>query len=116
MQTQAERRFTKGFSLLSSWTWSHALDGISSSEDFTLEVLPQDFYNLSFEKASASIRCPSSLGNERDLRPAHRTRKRLAERQRRDTRHFRRLVTGHDSQRTDRASGDAEHDRSGSAR
>jgi hypothetical protein len=55
MQIKAERRFTNGFSLLSSWTWSHALDGITSTEDFTLDVVPQDLYNLSLEKASASI-------------------------------------------------------------
>lgn len=55
MQIKAERRFTNGFSLLSSWTWSHALDGLTSSEDFTLDVVPQDSYNLSLEKASASF-------------------------------------------------------------
>jgi hypothetical protein len=55
MQIKAERRFTNGFSLLSSWTWSHAIDGITSSEDFTLDVVPQDSNNLALEKASASI-------------------------------------------------------------
>ncbi len=55
MQIKAERRFTSGFSLLSSWTWSHAIDGLASSEDFSLDVVPQDSYNVSLEKASASF-------------------------------------------------------------
>jgi hypothetical protein len=55
MQIKAERRFTNGFSLLSSWTWSHGIDGIASSDDFILEVVPQDAHNLALEKASANI-------------------------------------------------------------
>lgn len=55
LQAKAERRFTNGVSLLSSWTWSHAIDGIPTNEDFTTTLGTQSSYNYSLEKASSNI-------------------------------------------------------------
>jgi hypothetical protein len=55
LQTKVERRFSNGVSLLSSWTWSHAIDGIPTNEDLTTVLGPQDPNNLSLEKASSAI-------------------------------------------------------------
>ena len=55
LQTKVERRFSGGLALLSSWTWSHAIDGIPAFEDATTVRGPQDSYHLSLEKASSGI-------------------------------------------------------------
>ena len=52
---KAERRFSAGLSLLFSWTWSYAIDGIPTGEDLTTTLGPQDTYNLALENASAAI-------------------------------------------------------------
>ena len=56
MQAKAERRFSNGFSLLSSYTWSHVLDNSVDGEDTgNGAVNPQDPYNTRAEKASSAI-------------------------------------------------------------
>ncbi len=47
LQAQLERRFSKGFTLLAAYTYSHSLDNDNSS--------PQDSHNLSLEKASSAF-------------------------------------------------------------
>lgn len=56
MQLKAERRFNQGFSLLSSYTWSHAIDNSVDGEDSgNGSVTPQDPRNTNAEKASSAI-------------------------------------------------------------
>ena len=56
MQLKAERRFSSGFSLLSSYTWSHTIDNSVDGEDTgNGAVNPQDPRNTNAEKASSSI-------------------------------------------------------------
>jgi hypothetical protein len=47
LQSQLERRYSKGLTLLAAYTWSHALDNDSSSR--------QDAYDLAAEKASSNF-------------------------------------------------------------
>jgi len=53
LQAKAERRFRQGFSLLSSYTWSHGLDNSQDAEDTTVATLPQNQFNTDAEKASS---------------------------------------------------------------
>ncbi|MGE0131550.1 MAG: carboxypeptidase regulatory-like domain-containing protein [Blastocatellales bacterium] len=53
LQAKVERRFRSGFSLLSSYTWSHALDNTQDSEDTTVPTIPQNQFNTDAEKASS---------------------------------------------------------------
>jgi hypothetical protein len=56
MQLKAERRFSNGFSLLSSYTWSHSIDNSVDGEDTgNGSVTPQDPRNTNAEKASSGI-------------------------------------------------------------
>jgi hypothetical protein len=54
LQAKAERRFRNGFSLLSSYTWSHALDNTQDAEDTTVPTIPQNQFNTNAEKASSA--------------------------------------------------------------
>lgn len=54
LQLKAERRFRNGFSLLSSYTWSHGLDNTQDGEDTTNATLPQDQFNTNAEKGNSS--------------------------------------------------------------
>ena len=47
LQSQLERRFSKGVTLLAAYTWAHGLDNDNSSREYA--------YNLSLEKASSSF-------------------------------------------------------------
>ena len=53
LQAKAERRFRHGFSMLSSYTWSHGLDNTQDLEDVTFAVIPQNQFNTNAEKASS---------------------------------------------------------------
>jgi hypothetical protein len=53
LQTKIERRFRSGFSLLSSYTWSHALDNTQDAEDTTIPTIPQNQFNTNAEKAAS---------------------------------------------------------------
>jgi len=53
LQAKAERRFRNGFSLLTSYTWSHALDNSQDLEDITATPLPQNQFDTNAEKASS---------------------------------------------------------------
>ncbi len=53
LQLKLERRFRNGFSLLSSYTWSHALDNTQDTEDTTIATLPQNQFNTNAEKSSS---------------------------------------------------------------
>jgi hypothetical protein len=53
LQMKLERRFRNGFSLLSSYTWSHALDNTQDGEDTTVPTLPQDQFNTNAEKGDS---------------------------------------------------------------
>ncbi len=53
LQAKVERRFRNGFSLLSAYTWSHALDNTQDTEDTTIATLPQNQFNTNAEKASS---------------------------------------------------------------
>lgn len=55
-QAKTERRFSKGFSLLSAYTWSHSMDNSVDGEDSgNGPVIPQDPRNTNAEKASSGI-------------------------------------------------------------
>jgi hypothetical protein len=55
LQAKAERRFRNGFSLLSSYTYSHALDNSQDGEDTTYSTLPQNQFNTNAEKGPSSF-------------------------------------------------------------
>jgi len=54
LQMKIERRFRAGFSLLSSYTWSHAIDNSQDPEDTSVPTIPQDQFNTNAEKASSA--------------------------------------------------------------
>lgn len=57
LQAKLDRRFTRGLSVLASYTWGHAIDDAQDNEDGggNGPVLPQNLRNLAAEKASAGI-------------------------------------------------------------
>jgi hypothetical protein len=56
LQTKLERRFSKGFSLLSAYTWSHAIDNSTDGEDLPdLSVIPQNQFDTNAEKGPSSF-------------------------------------------------------------
>lgn len=56
LQAKLERRFSNGFSLLGSYTWSQAIDNSTDGEDFQYSpVIPQDSFNTDAEKAPSSF-------------------------------------------------------------
>ncbi|MEP6636439.1 MAG: hypothetical protein ABJB97_06915, partial [Acidobacteriota bacterium] len=57
LQTKLERRFSNGFSLLQSYTWSHAIDNSTDAEDGINNGpnIPQDSFNTNAEKASSGF-------------------------------------------------------------
>jgi hypothetical protein len=54
LQLKLERRFRNGFSLLSSYTWSHALDNTQDLEDVTSTSLPQNQFDTNAEKGHST--------------------------------------------------------------
>ncbi|HZQ52346.1 MAG TPA: TonB-dependent receptor [Bryobacteraceae bacterium] len=55
LQATFQRRFTNGFSLLSTYTYSHALDNVLSNEDNVGGAVPQNPRNANAEKASSGF-------------------------------------------------------------
>lgn len=55
LQVTVQRRFIDGFSLLSTYTYSHALDNILNNEDGVGGALTQNPYDTSAEKASSGF-------------------------------------------------------------
>jgi len=56
LQSKLERRFQSGFSLLSSYTWSHSIDNSTDGEDNNNGPnFPQDSFNTNAEKASSAF-------------------------------------------------------------
>jgi hypothetical protein len=56
LQVEAHKRFSSGFSLTSSYTWSHAIDDVSDLFPIAgAPVLPEDSNNLALERASANF-------------------------------------------------------------
>ncbi|MBV8817107.1 MAG: TonB-dependent receptor, partial [Acidobacteriaceae bacterium] len=55
LQTTVQRRFSNGFSLLTTYTWSHALDNVLNNEDNVGGSMPQDPHNFRAEKASSGF-------------------------------------------------------------
>jgi hypothetical protein len=56
LQAKLERRFQSGFSLLSSYTWAHAIDNSTDGEDNNNGPnIPQDSFNTNAEKASSGF-------------------------------------------------------------
>jgi hypothetical protein len=54
LQAQAERRFTNGFSLLTAYTYGHAIDNGNTQVD-SGPPAPQNSYNLEAERGSSSF-------------------------------------------------------------
>ncbi len=54
LQLKLERRFRNGFSLLSSYTWSHGLDNTQDTEDTSSATIPQDQFNTNAEKGHST--------------------------------------------------------------
>jgi hypothetical protein len=54
MIAKLERRFTKGYSLLTSYTYGHSIDGGGNEHD-TGDVLPQNVRNIQAEKGSSNF-------------------------------------------------------------
>jgi hypothetical protein len=54
LQLKLERRFRKGFSLLSSYTWSHGMDNTQDGEDTTTATLPQNQFDTNAEKGDST--------------------------------------------------------------
>jgi hypothetical protein len=55
LQVTVQRRFTNGFSLLSTYTYSHTIDNVLNNEDGVGGSLTQNPYNTSAEKASSGF-------------------------------------------------------------
>ena len=56
LQTKLERRFSNGYSLLTAYTWSHAIDNSTDGEELpNPSVVPQNQFNTNAEKASSSF-------------------------------------------------------------
>lgn len=55
LQVRAERRFTNGFMLLSSYTWSHAIDNVVSEEDIGDGQFPQNPRDTGAEKSNSGL-------------------------------------------------------------
>ncbi len=56
LQTKLDRRFQSGFSLLSSYTWSDAIDNSTDGEDNgNGPIIPQDPFNTDAEKAPSGF-------------------------------------------------------------
>jgi len=56
LQAKIERRFQSGFSLLSSYTWAHAIDNSTDAEDNNNgSNFPQNSFNTNAEKASSAF-------------------------------------------------------------
>jgi Carboxypeptidase regulatory-like domain/TonB dependent receptor-like, beta-barrel len=55
LQTTLQRRFSNGFSLLATYTYSHSLDNVLNNEDNVGGALTQNPYNTAAEKASSGF-------------------------------------------------------------
>jgi hypothetical protein len=55
LQATFQRRFSNGFSLLSTYTWSHSLDNVLNNEDSVGGSIPQDAHNTRAEKTSSGF-------------------------------------------------------------
>ncbi|HZT36605.1 MAG TPA: TonB-dependent receptor [Bryobacteraceae bacterium] len=55
LQVTFQRRFSNGFSLLSTYTWSHSIDNVLNNEDNVGGSIPQDAHNTRAEKASSGF-------------------------------------------------------------
>ncbi|MGH8337198.1 MAG: TonB-dependent receptor domain-containing protein, partial [Gammaproteobacteria bacterium] len=55
LQVTFQRRFSRGFSLLTNYTWSHSLDNVLNNEDNVGGSIPQDPHDSNAEKASSGF-------------------------------------------------------------